>query len=103
MGPEDELVLPPNLPDYDDEVPVLPPDKCAKNYVYRGGSPQKINYYRGDHTKFSISIKPNSWNFYLSSTLTLWNLDWNWWIFLFFHMVDIILIKGGLLLAEITL
>merc|ERR1711862_902589 len=40
--PGDELVLPPNLPTYDAEVPVLPPDKFSKDYVSRGGSPQKI-------------------------------------------------------------
>merc|ERR1712157_430047 len=103
------------IPDNAAYVHVRPPDECAPNYVYRGGSPHnisgKVNYYRGDHAKFSTSFKPNSWNFYLSSTLTLWNLDWNWQIFLFFpkmgvlwwtYLVDV-LIKGGLLLAEIAL
>ena len=37
---------PPDAPDYAGQLHVRPPDKCAKNYVSRGGSPHK---YRGDN------------------------------------------------------
>ena len=37
----DELVHPPSVRGYND-VKGKPPDECAKNYVYRGGSPLSI-------------------------------------------------------------
>ena len=40
--PEDDFILPPNIPDDTGQVHVRPPDECAKNYVSRGGSPHGI-------------------------------------------------------------
>ena len=40
--PEDDFILPQVIPKDTGQVPVKPPDECAKNYVSRGGSPHGI-------------------------------------------------------------
>ena len=103
---EDDFILPPDIPDDTGQVHARPPDKCAQNYVCRGGSPHSSVFlpilhtetvpYRGDSTKEITAFHYYPSGLGLAEFFVFTKIGVT-------YSVDIVLTKGGLLLAEIAL
>merc|ERR1712087_1101527 len=70
----DELVNPPSDRGYND-VKGKPPDECAKNYVYRGGSPLSIVGVVTCNVPNGLGIKIFYW--WISFWMRFDGLDWH--------------------------